>query len=411
MLINSWSLAKGEKMLEELSKTIALRIINSLKDGVPSVEDVEYFSSYHNPLDPIIESDMAEVSMGTYGKVKFLNGSYGEGKSHFLSRVRKKAKDDGFVVSMFAISPRGIALDMMERTFSEMMKTVIVKNYIKDGEETVIDYILSNWIRKVEDPEKELRKMALDKDLRAALTQFSKLIPQRTIYHREIDVLNGWLLADTHPIGDLKKKFGIYNHITARNVFDIIKSLGKCFKRLGYKGWIILIDEQEIISTLLTERKRELTDQNIRIFIDEQGNMDGIYIIFATTDEFFNDPKNGIVSYPALKTRITRANTMDLSPIGKKEMEEIASNLKEICQIAWNGFLRVTKDQLDECVRIALERNIPSARARTYVKSIIRLMETIKNGQTQHPAKTFAEIYNVTFNEVATEKEDALSET
>jgi hypothetical protein len=312
---------------------------------------------------------------------------------------------------MFPISPRGVALDMMERTFSELMKTLTTKSYMKEGEESVLEFILSKWIPTVEDPGKELRNMALDRDLRAVLTQISKFIPKRDLYYRDLHILNGWLLADTHTIGDLKKRFGIFNHITARNVFDIIKSLGKFFKRIGYKGWIILVDEQEIVSTLLTTRRRELTDQNIRILIDEQGNMNGIYVLFATTDEFFHDPVKGIVSYPALKTRITKANTLDLPPIGKKEMEEIAMNLKEICQIGWKLLLRLTKGQLEECVRIALERNIPSARARTYVKSLIRLMESVRNGETENPAKTFAEIYTITFNEVATEREEATLDT
>lgn len=394
-------------MLEGLKQPIAMRIINSLSDGVPSVEDVEYFSSSYSPLDPIIETDMGEICRGNYGKVKFLNGSYGEGKTHFLSRVRKKAVDDEFIVSMFAISPRGIGLDMMERAFSEMVKTFTVKAYKDEGEETPIEFILSKWVSTREDPERELRNIALDKDLRAALIQMSKLIPQRNLYYQDLDILNGWLRTDTYSKGDLKKRFGIFNHITARNVFDIIKSLGRLFKKVGYKGWVILIDEQEIVSTLLTTRKRELTDQNIRILIDEQGNMDGVYILFATTDDFFNDPEKGIVSYPALKTRITSANTLDLPPIGKQEMEEIATNLKEICQIAWEIPLRVTPAQLKKCVEIALERNIPSARARTYVKSIIRLMGNIRNGRTEDAAKMFAEIYNITFNEIATEKEEA----
>ncbi|GAG13343.1 unnamed protein product, partial [marine sediment metagenome] len=107
-------------MIDGMDRAIAMRIINSLKDGVPSVEDVKYFSSSHNPLDEIIESDMSEICHGNYGKMKFLNGSYGEGKSHFLGRVKMKALQDGYLASMFAISPRGIALDMMERAFGEM---------------------------------------------------------------------------------------------------------------------------------------------------------------------------------------------------------------------------------------------------------------------------------------------------
>lgn len=190
-----------------------------------------------------------------------------------------------------------------------------------------------------------------------------------------------------------------------------MKSFGAFSKKIGYKGWVILIDEQEIVSTLLTTRRRELTDQNLRIMIDDQANMNGVYVLFATTDEFFNDPTRGVVSYPALKTRITQANTLNLPSIGKVEMEEIAEKLKIICEAAWGVQLKITLFELRKCAEIALERNIPSARARTYVKSAIRLMESIRDGKTVNPLSTFAELYTLTYNEVAIEKEEARLET
>jgi len=252
--------------------------------------------------------------------------------------------------------------------------------------------------------------MSLEIDLKAALIEITKRLDQRDVYYEDLDSLDRWLRAEKQSIGDLRKKFKIYNHINPRNVFDILKSLGKFLKKIGYKGLVILVDEQEIVSTLLTTRKRKLTDQNIRILIDDQGKMDGIYILFATTDEFFTDDLKGVVSYPALKTRITKANTLDLPPIKKKEMEEIAVNIKKICQIAWSIPLRIGKSQLNNCVEIALEHNIPSARARTYVKSIIRLMQNLHDGKTDDPVSIFSELYGSTFSEVATEREQSQSE-
>ena len=397
-------------MIEGLNKPIAMRIINSLKDGVPSVEDIHFFSSSYSPLDQTIESDLGEIYNGNYGKVKFLNGSYGEGKSHFLSRVRKKALDENYLVSMFEISPRGVALDMMERTFSELIKTLMVKGYDHERGETVIQSIINDWCSQVDNIERELRRMPIDKDLRAAILEIARRISQQDLYYEDLDTLDSWFRAETPNIGQLKRKYKMYNHINPRNVFDILKSLAIFFKKIGYKGWVILVDEPEIISTLLTTRKRELTDQNIRILIDDQGVMDGIYVLFATTDEFFNDPIRGVVSYPALKTRITKANTLDLPSIGKKEMEELATKLKDICQIAWDVPLRIEKAQLINCVEIALEHNIPSARARTYVKAMISLMESIYRGETEDAVSNFSELYSSTFNEVATEREQAQAE-
>lgn len=391
-------------MLEKLEQSIAKRIINSLEDGIPSIEDIHYFSSSSHPLNSVIESDLEDISCGSYGKVKFLNGSYGEGKTHFLGWIRKKAIDDNFVVSMFAISPRGIAFDMMERAFGEMIKKMGVKGYKTTGDKTVVEYILSKWIKGVSNPERELRNMDLNKDLRSVFIHLIKYIPQKNLYYRERDILNGWLRGDTHPIGELKKEFGIYNHINPRNTVEIWRSFGKFFKKIGYKGWIILIDEQEIISTLLTARKYKLTSQNLRLMIDQQSNIDGIYILFATTDEFFSAIPE---VYPALRTRITSANTLDLPHIEKEAMEEIGNKVKRICEIAWKTSIELTPIQINQCVKVAVERPIPSARARTYVKSLIKLMVELRESRTRDPVLTFTKIYPATSLEVATEKDRA----
>jgi hypothetical protein len=57
-------------MLKELDNSTALRIINSLKDGVPSIEDIQYYSASQSPLDSIITSDIKEISSGNYGIVR-----------------------------------------------------------------------------------------------------------------------------------------------------------------------------------------------------------------------------------------------------------------------------------------------------------------------------------------------------
>ena len=197
-------------MADPLTQPIAERIISSLEDGVPSVEDVQYFSSTSNPLDPTIKSDLVKISSGTFGKIKFLNGSYGEGKSHFLSRVRRKALDEKFLVSMFEISPRGVSLDMMERTFSEIIKNLTVKGFTNDSAETIIEYVLSKWLPTVDKFEHELRSMPLEKDLKAALIAITKRLDQRDYYYEDLDSLERWLRAENQSIGDLRKKFKIY---------------------------------------------------------------------------------------------------------------------------------------------------------------------------------------------------------
>ena len=73
----------------------AQAIMESLARGVADEDRVlAYTAPTRLRASPIAQmlSDLEEVRSGI-SKVRFLNGGYGEGKSHSLSVVRKKALD------------------------------------------------------------------------------------------------------------------------------------------------------------------------------------------------------------------------------------------------------------------------------------------------------------------------------
>ena len=90
-------------------------------------------------------------------------------------------------------------------------------------------------------------------------------------------------------------------------------------------------------------------------------------------------------------------------------MDEIALSIKTICEIAWDVELRVNGEQLKSCVAVALNYSIPSGKARTFVKSVVRLMESMRDDPRKDPVAVFSEIYPATYNQVAIEKEKAQS--
>jgi len=397
-----------------LDRARARRVINSLKDGVPAAGDISEYSPVSNSLfDSRIRRDLEEIEDGLFSKVLFLNGSYGEGKSHFLELVRHKGLNEGFVVSMFSISTRGISFDMIERVVAELVRTLSVKGKVSgDTRVSVLDYIIRSWVGRYPDFENILPAMGLeDRDGQAGLLGLCRRVTNASLYSSEIEILNRWFLGHSHPRGDLIKQFGIYNHLTARNALPLLTCLAKFFKEAGYSGWIVLIDEQEIISTLLAPRRRELTDENIRLLIDQQSQLPGMYFLFATTDEFFTDAVGGVASYPALKTRITESNTVLLPPLTENEVREIAHKIRDIYEIAFLGGsrLEISDSQLNRCCELAHRRLMPvSARARTFVKSLIRILEAVKEDPKIDLQSRFDDIVEQTYDQVATEKEEAL---
>src|SRR5438552_7370871 len=140
-----------------LSRSQAAEILNDVETGVAPKNYVRELSPRSNPLfDRVIRRDLELVGAPdtAFSRVRFLKGSYGEGKTHFLSDLRERALDQGFAVTMFPISSRGISFDMLERALAEMVKTLSVA-VTRQGtvRESVVDSTVSHWAAPLQSPE------------------------------------------------------------------------------------------------------------------------------------------------------------------------------------------------------------------------------------------------------------------
>lgn len=396
-----------------VSRPQADQILNDVENGVTPKEFVMAISPRQNSFyERRVKKDLELIGDEdcNFSRVRFLEGSYGDGKTHILSYIKEKCLELNYVVSTFSIASRGISFDILERALAEMMRTLSVADKREPtGRESVLDYIVRRWSVPLSDPELVFAHVVeFDRDAKQAIVMLAKFLQRSDESREEIVAVNDWFQAKVHPIGFLRDKFGIRSHLQARNVLWVLKFLGQFFVLAGYKGWVILIDEQEIVSTLLTPRRRDLTDENLRILIDEQGAIPHAYFLFATTSEFFNDPIRGVNSYPALKSRVTENNTYKLPALSKEEMQEIGRNLASIYEIAEGTRLGMDAATIDSLATVAanrLERR--SARARVFVKAFVKVLRQKHQGKAID-GDMFAAIVDEVYNEVADQREAAL---
>jgi hypothetical protein len=398
-----------------LTKGQAIQILNDVENGVAPKAFVTALSPRKNPFfERTVRRDVEIISDKDcrFSRVRFLKGAYGDGKTHFLSYVKEYCLEHGYVVSSFPISSRGISFDMLERSLAEMVKTLsVVDKREGTGRESVLDFIVKRWYESTSTPERAFDDVVdFDSDARQAVLTLARALQQPDQNRDVIAMVNDWFQAKAHPIGALRSSLGVYNHLKASNALRVLKFLSQFFELAGYQGWAILIDEQEIVSTLLTPRRRDLTDENLRLLIDEQGEVPRAYFLFATTSEFFTDPVRGVNSYPALKSRVTTNNTYELPALSKAEMVEIGKNLRAIYEIAEGRESKMTDEMIERFAAVAADRlQTRSARARVFVKAFVRALRDVDQGKRMS-GDQFQDVVDGIYNEVADQREAALDE-
>ena len=106
--------------LEQLQPVVARSIIEHLRRGSVPVDQVPLFTVGRERWLRIIEDDLTNYIAAGGAKVRFVNGDYGDGKTHFLSVIQHLVQHAGFAVS-FVVLTREIPLHKFELVYREIV--------------------------------------------------------------------------------------------------------------------------------------------------------------------------------------------------------------------------------------------------------------------------------------------------
>ena len=355
------------KVLAHTNNFTLRRVVERLREGLFDPFGVQVLTAREHQLDKVFDQGVHDLLQNRAAHL-CVCGAYGQGKSHTLSYLKERALKQGFVASLINLDPREIPLHDFRRTYRALVSRIafpdgtpsLVKmwrNWAKDGYKALI----TNDHKK--DPTDPLSVIPKDMPhlFKATLTALSnKNMPlskrQRAFKKyaafrpREFP----WILANTlngnappiyrlcHVLKYRQVSFYKDNSLVCKGwepYFELVRTLAAMFQHMGYKGWVVLFDEAEstVQVPINVRRKNYLV---LDRFFSTEKPMDGLYPIFALTNDFFavvkNEEYDRVVTHDQKETRYfpknyghawRRLNIHDLEGLAPKEWLALAEKL------------------------------------------------------------------------------------
>lgn len=274
----------------------ARRAVEGLRAGVPNKQVVTALGCMQPEVEGrfrrLMEATQQNITAGPCPRGMVLEGEFGSGKSHVLEYLQHLALDENFICSRIVIS-KETPLYHPVRLFYSAIESAIIPN--KQGE--VFAEIAGEcdvWTPRY----KELVAWANNPDNHID-TRFAAtlLLNERMSSDTELSYrMARYWTGDPIGVGDLKKylqEAGFGGQYTFGRVSTTELALqrfqfaARLMQAAGYAGWILLIDEAELIGRYSVNQRAKSYAEVARLMNMVDGQMlPGLGTVLALTNDF-----------------------------------------------------------------------------------------------------------------------------
>ncbi len=327
----------------------ARHIIEALRSGVPSRAVGQYFSEARPKIMKEISSRLEMVCDERRSSGMVISGKYGEGKTHLLNTVFNLAHSDNMVVSYLSLS-KETPMDKLYLVYQKLIQNTYLPKREQPGflqelqklsanspvanemqlfaakhlETDKLYYLFRSYLNTEDSDEKFLLQADLEGD-------FIANAPLKKIYRR---------------IFNQTVKYN-QNFTKTKHCGDYFSFMSHLFTQLGYQGWVILIDETELMGRL-GKKARLNAYRNMAQFLLPELCPEATFSMFALSASYTEDVIESKHEYENLAaiypTEPEPARTVlellvkapQLLPLAKEEISKILSKIQEFHGRAYN---------------------------------------------------------------------------
>ena len=349
----------------KIPKRIAQTLMNSLKGGVVPRIGLQFVTVGRSQEIDALLRDVEIIADGG-ASFRFIVGKYGSGKSFLLQTIRNYVMAKNFVVVDADLSPerrlqgnRGQGL----ATYKELIRNMSTKTKPEGG---ALSLILDRWISNVQQQVMTESQLSLtdpalsrlvEKQISAVIYSLNEMVHGfdfarlLTLYYQahitgddetKAKVLK-WFRGEYNSKTEARQELGVNIVITDDDWYEYLKIFAAFLKQAGYSGMLVLIDELVNIYKIPNAITRQYNYEKILTMYNDamQGKAQHIGFILCGTPQCMEDPRRGVYSYEALRSRLAEGHfsgehkdllspVIKLLPLTNEEMLILIEKLADI---------------------------------------------------------------------------------
>ncbi len=320
----------------------ARHIIEALRSGIPSRAVGEYFSEARPKIMREISYHLEQASEHGNSSGMVVSGKYGEGKTHLLNTVFNLAHSNQMVVSLLSLS-KETPMDKLYLVYQKIIQNTYLPMRRQPGFIQELENISSNspvanemllyaakhlqtdklyyLFRSYLNTEDSDEKFLLQADLEG---DFIANAPLKKIYRRIFG----------QPV-----KYNV-NFTKTNHCSDYFSFMSHLFIQMGFYGWVILVDETELMGRL-SKKARLKAYRNMASFLLPDQCMESTFSLFALSASYTEDVIEAKHDYENLaeiypeqqeptKTVLDiLVKAPQLLPLTRNEIEEVLSKIQD----------------------------------------------------------------------------------
>lgn len=295
-------------------------IVQTLRAGVVPRRGHQHIQVGRAEEVQAVLQDLERVADGG-SSIRFVIGEYGSGKTFFLHLVRSIGLEKGFVSGSADLSPsRRLHATGGEarHLYADLMANLATRTKPEGGAlPSVVERFVSSALQESRERGVPTRKV-IDERL-AALAEmpggydFAEVVAAYWKGHDEdgdrlkSDAIR-WLRGEFATRTDARSALGVRTIIDDASIYDHLKLFARFVRLAGYAGLIVCFDEMVNLYKLANTRARNSNYELVLRIVNDsmQGSSVGLGILFGGTPELLMDPRRGLYSYEALRSRLAQ---------------------------------------------------------------------------------------------------------
>jgi hypothetical protein len=425
-----------------IPRRILSSLLSSISAGVVPRSGVHYIAIGRKDEISAFLSDLEEINEGG-GAMRFLIGRYGSGKSFLMQLIRGYALERDFLTADADLSPErrlygtggsGVA------TYRELMKNLASKAAPDGG---ALPRVIARWISTLQgelagenlDPDSAAFRNRLNERIFAELREMEFLVGGfdfarvlTAYYHAYTDGdddrksaclrwLRGEYATKTEARGEMGMQISCI--IDDDNWYDFLKLWAALSRRMGYRGLVVFVDECVNLYKITHRVSRENNYEKILAMFNDtlQGRAPGLALILGGTPQFLEDPRRGLFSYEALRSRLCDSRfalegfknligpVIRLRRLSDDELFALIRRVTNLYAQNYRWTPRISEEEQIAFLRICLER--AGANDMITPREMLRDYMTVLNILMQNENASFADIVGeIKLKTVAEEREE-----